>query len=110
MTNNDRKPLIKDFSNAEQRSLYLQWDRLKLIKNKLYREYIDKRDVIIYQYIVPSSKRDYVLANMHDTAVCGHLGYEKTRDRIKHKLLVLNGQADTLLRSKLCKLPNEQSY
>jgi len=85
MTNNDRKPLINNFSNAEQRSLYLQWDRLKLIKNKLYREYIDKRDVIIYQYIVPSSKRDYVLANMHDTAVCGHLGYEKTRDRIKHK-------------------------
>ena len=34
MTNNDRKPLINNFSNAEQRSLYLQWDRLKLIKNK----------------------------------------------------------------------------
>ena len=82
---NKIRPNIIDFKNAERQSLYKQWDRLYILKNTLFREYIDAQDNVFYQYIVPKSQREFILQNNHDTAVCGHLGFEKTRDRITHK-------------------------
>ncbi len=85
--NTVRKPTLTEFANYEQRSLYKQWNRLKFFNNNLFREYIDKddNDRIFYQYIVPASERDFILKNSHDSAVCGHLGYQKTYDRIMPK-------------------------
>jgi hypothetical protein len=85
--NTVRRPTLTTFANYEQRSLYKQWNRLKFFNNNLFREYIDKNDndKIYYQYLVPASERDFILKNSHDSAVCGHLGYQKTYDRIMPK-------------------------
>ncbi len=83
LKNNLDRPEINEFENNERRSLYKQWSRLKLFNNTLFREYIDlETDVIHYQYVVPKETREFILANSHDTVVCGHLGFHKTFERI----------------------------
>ena len=85
LINNKVRPALTDFENAERRSLYKQWSRLKLIDNFLYREYLDEYDRILRQYVVPKNEREFILKNSHDTLTCGHLGTEKTMERIIHK-------------------------
>lgn len=82
---NKEKPKIEVFDTPEKRSLYKQWNRLKFFNNSLFREYSDENDKTFYQYIVPKVDREFILANSHDTAVCGHLGFHKTNDRIINK-------------------------
>ena len=79
------RPAITEFETAERRSLYKQWSRLKLIVNHLYREYMDAYDRVLCQYVVPKPDREFILKNSHDTLTCGHLGTEKTLERIVHK-------------------------
>lgn len=79
------RPAITEFETAERRSLYKQWSRLKLIDNHLYREYMDAYDRVLCQYVVPKPDREFILKNSHDTLTCGHLGTEKTLERIVHK-------------------------
>ena len=76
------RPSITDFANKECKSLYSQWHKLKIWKNRLYREYIDSQDQIWYQYVVPSNKRESLIKSFHDPPTCGHLGFKKTRDRM----------------------------
>ena len=80
-----QRPIINEFDNDEQKSLYKQWDRLKILNNVLYREFIDKYDNVFYQYVVPVKQRESILKNCHDTTVCGHMGFEKTNDRVSHR-------------------------
>jgi hypothetical protein len=82
---NKTRPNINEFENAECKSLYTQWKRLKIIDNVLYREYMDQYDRIMYQYVVPHHEREFILKNSHDTLFCGHFGFQKTHDRIIHK-------------------------
>jgi hypothetical protein len=60
------RPSITDFANKECKSLYSQWHKLKIWKNRLYREYIDSQDQIWYQYVVPSNKRESLIKSFHD--------------------------------------------
>ena len=76
------KPIIKEFDNKVKRSLYSQWSRIYIFNQNLFREYIDDDDNICYQYIVPMKQRNYILYQLHDCPTAGHLGFEKTRDRI----------------------------
>ena len=82
---NINRPFIKDFENSECKSLYKQWHRFKLFNNKLFREFITEDDNIIYQYTVPSKERETIIKNNHDFTMCGHLGFQKTFDRITAK-------------------------
>jgi hypothetical protein len=82
---NKTRPIITEFENIERKSLYTQWNRLKITNKILFREYLDQYDRVLCQYVVPKSEREFVLKNSHDTVCCGHLGYEKTRERIVHK-------------------------
>ena len=93
---NKERPNIKEFNNLEQKSLYKQWTRLKIFNNTLFREYINvENDSVHYQYVVPAKQREFILANSHDTVVCGHLGFQKTHDRIilkyYYRQMILNG-------------------
>jgi hypothetical protein len=58
----------------------MQWDRLRIMNDILYREYKDRMDNTFYQYVVPLKQRELVLKNNHDSAMCGHMGYEKTTE------------------------------
>jgi hypothetical protein len=85
LKSNRIRPNISEFENAECKSLYTQLKRLKIIDNVLFREYMDQYDRIMCQYVVPKHERDFILKNSHDTLFCGHLGFQKTHDRIIHK-------------------------
>jgi hypothetical protein len=85
MRNKAKKPKETEFANIERKSLYMQWDRLRIMNDILYREYKDRMDNTFYQYVVPLKQREFVLKNNHDAAMCGHMGYEKTTDRMTHK-------------------------
>ena len=76
------KPSYTNFANEEQALLYKQWHRLFVINKTLYREFIDKNDIHFFQYVVPQNQRSYVLKMCHDAVSAGHLGFEKTRDRV----------------------------
>ena len=88
------RPIVSEFKNNEQKSLYMQWDRLKILNNILFREYIDKYDNIYYQYVVPANQREAVLKNCHDTTVCGHMGREKMLFRVTHKFYWYKSDVD----------------
>ena len=78
-------PVVTEFLNKERKSLFAQFNRLFVLNNNLFREFIDSNDNIIYQYVVPKQQRPYILAQCHDNMHAGHLGFEKTRDRIIHR-------------------------
>jgi hypothetical protein len=46
---------------------------------------MDQYDRIMCQYVVLNHERQFILKNSHDTLFCGHLGFQKTHDRIIHK-------------------------
>lgn len=78
-----QKEQITIFANENQRLLYKQWRKLFIINNNLYREQINNlTDDVVYQFVVPKHQIDFVMKMCHDTKTAGHLGYEKTRERI----------------------------
>jgi hypothetical protein len=108
-----RRPIIENFRNKECESLYKQWDSLLILNNNLYREYMDALDVTHYQFVVPKSQRKLVLEKNHDSAVCGHLGFEKTRDRIMHRFYwykyieAIKGYVDSCEKCQINKSTNQ---
>ncbi len=58
---NKTRPRITEFENIELKSLYTQWNRLKITNNMLFREYLDPYDRILCQYVVPKSERELML-------------------------------------------------
>ena len=60
-------------------------ESIKIIDGVLYREFQDQWDRIQCQYIVPRDERELILKNSHDSLVCGHLGTQKTNERMVHK-------------------------
>lgn len=81
----NRPPSIKAVDNKERVSLLSQWNRLVILGSNLYREYVDQNDRVHYQFIVPKSERKDVLKRNHDEIFSGHLGVEKTTERIVRK-------------------------
>ena len=74
---------LKALSKSTRR-LYQIWNQLVIHENRLYRQYqkTNNDDSVILQLIVPESKREQVLTEMHGGAMSGHLGEEKTFARI----------------------------
>ena len=58
--------------------------RVSFVHNKevLYRQYVDKGGKTHQQVVVPQKMRQKVLKVGHDSAMAGHLGQKKTRERI----------------------------
>ena len=72
----------------QQRSLYHQWNRIKIINGTLYRAYRyneAKGSRIVFQYIVPEHQRASFLRAAHDITTCGHLGVEKTQTKLRDR-------------------------
>ena len=99
------KPIIKQFVNETQQLLYKQWSKLIIINNNLYREYVKVNgsdESITYQYVVPKKQVNYVLKMCHDHVFSGHLGFEKTRDKITERFYWPNQLKDIDNHIKSC--------
>ena len=75
----------EQLKNVERISLYKQWNRIRISGTNLFREFTDQNDFIRFQYIVPKHERNEILRQSHDSIFSGHLGYDKTIDRISQR-------------------------
>ena len=82
----DSKPseaVLKSYNRLTRR-LFQLWDQLTIHSDKLYRLYQPNvQDTVIYQLLIPESKRKEVLTAMHTSSLGGHLGEDKTLVRVK---------------------------
>lgn len=69
--------------SAEIKTLWRQWDRLKTKAGMLYREFTGPSGNITWQLVIPKTMREKVLQYHHDIPSAGHLGYDKTLDKIR---------------------------
>ena len=80
-------PKPKTGQCLEQRRLLQLWDHLLLRNGLLYRKYIDRKHPsrVQYQLVVPPKLRSQVLKEIHEGAMGGHLGEEKTLQKLKDR-------------------------
>ena len=89
--------ILKEFANHTRRSLYAQWNRIKIINGTLYRAWTIKNQnkyQLIFQYIVPNHQRLKILQLSHDHKASCHLGVEKTANRIKERFYWPNWESE----------------
>ena len=68
------------------RKLVQLWDQLQVKDNVLWRIFEDAaREKSHYQLVVPKGLRDSVLRELHEGTVGGHLGQEKTLEKLKER-------------------------
>ena len=66
------------------KTLWRQWDRLEMHAGMLYRKWIDNElHNTVLQLVVPESKNLQVLRLSHDIPSAGHLGADKTFDKVR---------------------------
>ena len=67
------------------KTLWRHWDHLKVQAGMLYREFtINGTSETLIQLIVPTNKREEVVKYFHDIPSSGHLGAEKTLQKVRH--------------------------
>ena len=70
---------------TETRQLLQQWDLLTLKHGKLWRRGEKEGHPTVLQLVVPSTFRESVLRELHDTPTGGHLGEEKMLSRVRSR-------------------------
>ncbi|VDH99871.1 Hypothetical predicted protein [Mytilus galloprovincialis] len=80
-----KRPEWNEISNqsAVIKTLWRQWDRLEIHQGLLYRKWIENETEEFLQLIVPTSKRQEAIRYFHDIPTGGHLGIDKTLDRMQ---------------------------
>jgi hypothetical protein len=83
--NNQERPSWSDVSTQGSRckTLWAQWDRLVVVQGLLFRKRTQTGDDKHLQMIIPKSKKEVVMMHHHDIPTAGHLGAEKTTEKIK---------------------------
>ena len=84
-----KRPEWEEVSPAGPRlkAYWLQWDRLDIRDGILMRRWEnEKGDEVTWQIVVPESKKDEILKDLHDHKVAGHLGTTRTVKRIQERL------------------------
>ena len=73
-------------ASLSSRRLFQLWDQLAIVDGLLYRQY-EQRDGsrVVPQLVVPMSRREEVLRDMHEGVMGGHLGEDKTLARVKER-------------------------
>ena len=84
----DQKPSAdetKSMARASRR-LFQMWDQLLVRDGVLYRQYIRPLDQeFVLQLVVPGDMQSDVIKDLHEGALGGHLGEEKTLARLKER-------------------------
>ncbi len=71
-------------ASSKTKTLWRQWDRLEIHGGLLYRKWITDNETDSHlQLIVPESKQAEVLHYFHDIPTAGHLGSDKTLERVR---------------------------
>ena len=70
---------------GDLKTLWHQWERLRVINGVLYRAWKVNGDTIKYQYVVPKDKRREILEQMHDSEFGGHFGKVGTTGKIESR-------------------------
>ena len=81
-----RRPTWQDISAESTRlkTLWRQWDRLCLKGGLLYRKWFEDDGTFKWQLVVPQDKRREILWHFHDCPTGGHLGVERTLQKIRN--------------------------
>ncbi|RNA25025.1 Transposon Ty3-G Gag-Pol poly [Brachionus plicatilis] len=74
-----------DKANSELFIYWCQFGRFKNFGRKVYRRYDKDESGKHYQYVVLVKDRTEVLKKVHNVPFSGHLGIDKTTDRIRHR-------------------------
>ena len=85
---NDQRPSRdqQKSGSMEQRRLFQLWDQLLVRDGILYRQFVGLSGAPNHlQLVLPKSLRETVLKELHEGAVGGHLGEEKTLSRLKER-------------------------
>ena len=83
-----QRPNFKEVSSMSKAAkvYYLEWDRLELREEVLYRRWeSDDGKTIKWQLIIPDKYKDSVLEELHDSKSAAHLGVTKTRNKIRDR-------------------------
>ena len=95
--------------------MYKQWSRIEIIGDTLRRAYTIKgtendNQKLVLQYIVPKQQRPDILELAHDIALSGHLGVEKTVERIRERFYWPNWEQQTREYVLSCTTCQEAKY
>ncbi|CAC5378546.1 unnamed protein product [Mytilus coruscus] len=77
-----QKPEVKS-TNQEFKLLMRQWQSLKVSNGLLYRIYENEDTGPHFQLVTPHAMRREIMHQLHNVRTAGHLGREKTLNRIK---------------------------
>ena len=69
--------------SSSLKTLWAQWDRLEIHLGILYRKFEADNGTVLRQMILPFSKRPEVMTHFHDIPSAGHLGVDKTLEKLK---------------------------
>ena len=92
-----RKPPWNEVApeSKEVKCLWMQWDQLQLRNGVLYRLWeSDDGAKISWHLVVPKTRRDNILSQLHDVRTAGHLGVKKTESRVQERFYWPNYRAD----------------
>ncbi len=80
------RPLWQDISSESQnlKTLWRQWDRLDVKGGLLYRKFYDEDGSFRWQLVVPRIKKKEILYQFHDSPTGGHLGAERTLEKVRN--------------------------
>jgi hypothetical protein len=79
------------------KTLWNQYARLKVINGVLYRQWIDENGINNkMQMLVPESLKEEILKFYHDVPTAGHLGIDRTLEKIKQHFYCFNPFCETI--------------
>ena len=83
----DKKPSTSEFSNSSKasRRLLQIWDQLFVSKGVLCRQSRGSHGSLVAQTVVPKILHEEVLTDLHEGALGGHFGVDKTLARLKER-------------------------
>ena len=89
--------------NPHARRLFQLWDQLLIKQGCLYRAYVRSVDGSnLLQLVIPKSLRNNILKDLHEGVVGGHLGEDKTLDRVRERFYWPGYNADVCQWVKTC--------
>ncbi len=74
-----------DNASRDLRHYHAHVTKFKLIKNSLYRERTEDGMGTVFQYVVPTDRREALINSFHDSPIAGHSNNETVAKFIQHR-------------------------
>lgn len=99
------KPEWADISHhgLQVKAYWAQWESLQVISGVLCRKWESPRgDSFKLQRVLPASLRSEVMRELHDNVTAGHLGVNKTLERVRERYYWLHYREDVKMHCQSC--------